>query len=272
MKPKTIYIIVEGPHDSSVVGAVIRRNGLNFKPISLREEVDKFWDDLIPSSFPGENDEGKPEFGRVQVPDFFKTADQLVAVQFAGGIDKIPRLLKDDLELLEIKTKRPDAIGIIIDADSSDAAAAHAALKLQIDALNMGVLIPDAPGSFAEAPHRLGVFVLPNNSRQGTLEDTMLECAAVAYPQLCPIANTAVASVSNAFDLNPNWLPDPEHRDFKKPAGPNKARAGMIGSVLKPTYAIGNSYRQQNWITEDTLKLPLLAQLSSFLSSLVGEW
>ena len=269
MKPKKIYIIVEGPHDSSVAGTVIRRNGLNFKSISLRTEVDSYWNNLIPTSFPGENEDGEPEFGQIKVPDFFKNTDQILAIQFAGGIDKIPRLLKDDLDLLG--ANQPDAIGIIIDADSTDAVAAYAALKTEIEKLKPGITLPELPGGIFDGLPKVGVFVLPNNQKQGTLEDTMLECAGVAYPQLVPIANTAVDLASTAFGANPDWLPAPEHKDFKKPAGPNKVRVSMIGSVMKPTYAIANSYRQQNWINKDTLELPLLGQLSTFLTLLLSE-
>jgi len=269
MKPRTIYIIVEGPHDSSIVGKIVRKNGLRFTPISLRNQVDTYWDNLIPKSFPQENDFGEPEFGRVRVPDFLKSSDQSLAVQTAGGITKLAPLLKDDLELFG--EKRPDAIGIVFDADARDAATAFAALKREIVELGINMQLPNMAGDILDGPPRVGVFVFPNNSRSGTLEDTMLECASKSYPQLLPVAIAAIDTVSKALSADPNWLSSPEHDDFNKPAGPNKARVSIIGSVMKPTYAIGNSYRQQRWITEDTLKLPLLGQLSSFLSNLIGE-
>jgi hypothetical protein len=267
MKPKSVYIIVEGPHDSSVISRIIRKNGLGFSPVSLRNEVDAYWDSLIPKSFPQENQDGQPEFGRVQVPDFLKTVDQMVAIQTAGGITKLPGLLKDDLELLG--PTGPDAIGIIIDADLTTAAEAYG--NFVTAARECGLQFGANAGSVADGPPRVGVFVLPDNNRTGTLEDTMLECAASAYPQMLPLADTVATTVRGALDGNADWLSSPERDDFNRPAGMNKVRVSVLGAVMKPTYAIGNSYRQQNWVSKHTLALPLLGQLSAFLTALIGD-
>lgn len=270
MKPKTIYLIVEGPHDSSVVARIIRKNGLGFSAVRLRNEVPSYWNPLIPTTFPDENDDGEPEFGRVQVPDFLKTGDQVVAIQGAGGIDKLPGILKDDLELLELYGKtKPDVIGIIIDADSGNAADAYTALITALQ--ETGLQFAAKAGGITDGPPRVGVFILPDNNRNGTLEDTMLESASSAYPQLLPLAESVATTVRQSLDAKSDWLPSPERDEFNKGAGMNKARVSVIGAVINPTSAIGNSYRQQNWITAETLKQPLLGQLSAFLTSLVGD-
>lgn len=267
MKPKTVYLLVEGPHDSSVVARIIRKNGLDFSAVSLRNQVDSYWDKLIPKSFPQENENGEPEFGRVQVPDFLKTVDQMVAIQTAGGITKLPGILKDDLDLLG-KTK-PDAIGIIIDADSGTAADTYTALIGTLQ--ESGLQFAAKAGEVTDGLPRVGVFVLPDNNRSGTLEDTMLESASIAYPQLLPLAETVATTVRQSLDANADWLSSPERDDFNKPAGMNKTRVSVLGAVMKPTYAIGNLYRQHNWITPETLKQPLLGQLSAFLKALIGD-
>jgi hypothetical protein len=267
MKPRTVYLIVEGPHDSSVVARIIRKNGLGFSAVSLRRKVDRYWDSLIPKSFPQENDDGEPEFGRVQVPDFLKTGDQMVAIQTAGGITKLPGIIKDDLELLG--KAKPDAIGIIIDADSGTAEDAYAALIGTLQ--ETGLQFPANAGEITAGPPRVGVFVLPDNNRSGTLEDTMLESASSAYPQLLPIAEAVATTVRQSLDAKADWLPSPECDDFNKPAGMNKTRVSVLGAIMKPTYAIGNSYRQQGWITNETLEQPLLGQLSAFLTHLIGD-
>jgi hypothetical protein len=270
MKPKTVYLIVEGPHDSAVAARITRKNGLGFSAVRLRNEVPSYWDPLIPTTFPGENDKGEPEFGRVQVPDFLKTCDQVVAIQSSGGIDKLPGILKDDLELLELHGKtKPDAIGIIIDADSGSAADAYTALITALQ--GAGLQFADKAGGVTDGPPRVGVFVLPDNNRNWTLEDTMLESASSAYPQLLPLAESVVTTVRQSLDTKTNWLPSTELDEFIKGAGMNKARVSVIGAVIKPTSAIGNSYRQQNWITVETLKQPLLGQLSAFLTTLIGD-
>jgi transposase-like protein len=96
------------------------------------------------------------------------------------------------------------------------------------------------------------------------------QCAASAFPQLLPIAETAVASVSSSLAADSNWLKCTERKEFGKPFGPNKARVSVIGAILKPTCATANTYRQHSWITEETLQLPKLGMLTSFLTELTS--
>lgn len=267
MRPKNVYLIVEGAHESAVVARIIRDNGLGFSAVNLRNSVHSYWDPLIPTSFPQMNEDDEPEFGRVRVPDFLKSADQMVAIQAAGGKTRLPIVLRDDLELLG--ATQPDAIGIVIDADSKPAGDAYRDLIASL--ADSGLRFSAKAGDVTADCPRVGVFVLPDNQSQGTLEDTMLESASIAYPQLLPLAETVVDGVRQSLHANPNWLPAPERRDFNKPAGMNKTRVSVLGAVMKPTYAISNSYRQQNWITTQTLQQPLLGRLSAFLTNLIGD-
>lgn len=267
MARRTTYIIVEGPHDSSVVGAVLRRNGLGLSPVSRLNDVDEFWKEVIPRTFPPIASDGEPQFGRVRVPDFYQTENHSVAIQTAGGLTQLVTTLNDDLQQL---SQLPDAIGFIIDTDNEDANAAFTGIIKKVSALKVALKFSEQSGKTLEGPPRTGVFVLPNNIDAGTLEDTMLECAGSAYPQLLPVAESAVETVTAALKANADWLPKKERTDFEKPFGPNKSRIGVIGAILKPTYAIGNTYRQHNWITDETLKLPKLSQLSTFLTELLS--
>lgn len=265
MKPRHTYIIVEGPHDSSVVSRILRKNGLGFQPISLRNAVDSIWDPVIPTTFPQINADNEPEFGRVTVPDFFQTHDQTVAIQFGGGISKLPTVLHDDMD--QLSTLPPDAIGLIIDADDGTAANAYATFKTAIQAAAFPFPLPDNHTQFHQGPPRIGVFVIPNNNDPGRLEDTMRECAEVAYPQILEVANSFVSNIESKFEADKNWLPASCRKDYST----DKLRVASIAAVLKPTYAIGNSYRQNKWITEDTLSQPRIAALSAFLTMLLGE-
>lgn len=265
MKPQHTYVIVEGPHDSCVVSRILQKNGLGFEPIALRNSVDSIWDGIIPSTFPQENDDGEPEFGRVLVPDFLKNAEQTVAIQFGGGITKLPTTLHDDMEFLT--EKLPDAIGLIIDADSDTASDAYKAFKEAIEKKAFPFELPLDHKHIHFGKPRIGVFVIPNNNDSGKLEDTMTECAQVAYPQLLEVANTFVSTVESHFQGDKNWLTGSCKRDYS----PDKLRVSAIASVMKPTYAIGNSYRQNKWITAETLSQPRIAALSDFLIKLLAD-
>jgi len=265
MRPRHTYIIVEGPHDSSVVARVLRKNGLGFQPISLRKSVDPIWGEIIPSTFPQVNADGEPEFGRVIVPDFLETHEQTVAIQFGGGITKLPTVLLDDMN--QLSAQPPDAIGLIIDADEATAAHAYAAFKTAIQQAAFPFPLPDDHTQFNQGPPRIGVFVIPNNNDPGRLEDTMSECASVAYPQLLNIANDFVNTVNGHFAANADWLSKPCRNEYSA----DKLRVSAIASIMKPTAAIGNSYRQNKWITEETLVLPRISALSEFLKRLLAD-
>lgn len=267
MALRTTYIIAEGPQDAAVAGKILRKRIAHLSAIRLRNEVDSFWDNLIPTTFPSLNTDDEPEFGRIRVPDFFQNTDHTVAIQTAGGLTQLVTMLCDDLENLNVI---PDNIGVIIDADNDDVNATYKRIVAAIKAKRQDLIFHERPGHVVAGPPKVGLFVLPNNSDSGTLEDTMLECAASAYPQLLPIAETAVASVSRSLAADANWLNRPERDEFGKPFGPNKARVSVIGAILKPTCAIANTYRQHPWITEETLRLPKLGILTQFLTELLA--
>ncbi len=129
---------------------ILRKNGLGFQPISLRNAVDSTWDPVIPTTFPQINADNEPEFGRVTVPDFFQTHDQTVAIQFGGGISKLPTVLHDDMD--QLSALPPDAIGLIIDADDGTAANAYATFKTAIQAADFPFPLPENHTQFHQGP------------------------------------------------------------------------------------------------------------------------
>lgn len=261
-----VYIITEGVQDSTVGGKLLRLLVPGLTPISRRREVSAFWDRMIPFAFPGRNNDNEEVFGRMVVPDFFQNEDISVAIQNSGGLDKLATVLRSDFDGLP---NLPDAIGIIIDADGKDVLTTHRTILTKIHAIRSDLAFGETPGSITPGPPKLGLFVLPNNQENGTLEDTMLECATTSYPQLLPIADTVIASVNSALDANIDWLSRPERDLFKKPYGQNKTRISVVGAIMKPTYAVQNTYREHNWITAETLVQPKLALLASFLRNLI---
>ena len=76
-------IVVEGPQDAAFVGVLLKERG--FKKTKLRNEVDPFWDPLMPKQFPA-NPQGRLDHV-VKFPDIYTNKDpqQSVAVAAAGG-------------------------------------------------------------------------------------------------------------------------------------------------------------------------------------------
>lgn len=272
MARRTTYIIVEGPHDTAVIGKTLRVNGLNLQPVPLFKDVDPLLKQLVPRTFPpkqrvDEGEEALEEFKRVQVPEFYQNDAHAVAVQWAEGYDQVATVLDDDLKLLD---ELPSSIGIVVDADQENVIEVFADMCARVKAVRDSLGFAGEAGSIHAGPPRTGIFILPDNSSLGTLEDLLLECALVAYPQLVPIANDVETAVSSAFAADSNWLAKIEAKEFKKPAGPKKAKISVMGAVLKPSRAIGNTIRDHKWVSADTLKLPMLQKLSGFLTALVS--
>jgi hypothetical protein len=73
---------------------------------------------------------------------------------------------------------------------------------------------------------RCGVFVLPDNVSEGTLEDLLLEAAGVAYPTLLAGAQRYVEGVS----LDGPGFDRDDRGAFGAPAGRKKATVACIAN------------------------------------------
>ena len=203
-----------------------------------------------------------------QFAQFYHNDTTLVWLICTDGCDNFANHLDVILEA-SIKNAPPDAIGLLIDADTQ---APDKRLEqwsptvrdtLQLHRLPLPVQWQ--PGEVAGAP-AIGVFVMPNCSDQGTLEDLLLACARKAYPQLHKAADELVGKRSGIladFDHK-------ERKEIEKPAGPNKVTLGVMGAFLKPGRTIQTSIQEHRWVSSETVALPALAPLIKFLSILLG--
>lgn len=262
------YFIVEGPHDSAVIGKLLRQPPLSLTPVPLMKDVDTFWAPLIPRTYPPKNPATHDEeFKRVQVPEFYQNQTLSVAVQWAEGFDKIATVLNDDLDVLN---GMPAAIGVLVDADTKQVQAVFEDVRDQIQAKLVALNFANA-GVVTQGNPSTGIYVLPDNANPGTLEDLLLDCAVVAYPQLHPIAVGVSTAVANGLAGNAAWLSKSDSKDFRKNAGPKKTQMGVMGSVLKPSRAIANTIRDHSWISPATMALPRVKQLAEFVAALVRQ-
>jgi hypothetical protein len=160
----------------------------------------------------------------------------------------------------------PDAVGVLLDADSSMLPATRFEAVREALRAKVKLSLPEQPGQVSAASPRCGIFVLPDNLKPGTLEALLLECADLQYPELLADARALVARVqaSGVQGLTPEDL-----KDFNKPAGPHKAVVACMASILKPGKAIQTSIQDNRWLEGPALDLPRIAAVGRFLKELL---
>lgn len=257
------YLAVEGPHDSAFVGSFLKFYGLSLVR-EISEIKGTFFEELTRINFPVDGDLLK----RIPVPMFFKKGeDILIAISCASSDDKLVddvtemviSLLPEDLDGIEDFS----GIGIVADMDSPSSPLdrfnefADGLKKLKLPH-------PTKAGKVATGPLNTGIFILPDNENTGTLEDILIPCAEIVYPNLLNSAQELVEKI----DINSDEFKKRDKKELKKPAGPKKATINIIGSVLKPGKAIQVSIQDNRWISDETRKLPQIANFDSFLKTL----
>lgn len=129
---------------------------------------------------------------------------------------------------------------------------------------SLGLAIPDMAGTVSAPPRRCGIFVLPDNKSDGTLETILLECAQAMYPELLVGAKTFVNAVDiNLYDAN-------DMKDFTKPAGRSKATVASVASILRPGKSIQVSIQDNRWFQDKAFKLPSVVAVQTFLANLLA--
>ena len=259
MSVRYVYLVVEGPHDVEFVGRLLKPHGL--ERVRFFEKLAAYWHRLVPTNFPHKGD----LLARVPVPIFFESAEVSLAVHAAGSDSQIPKTVGDTLQV--ILPAPPDAVGIILDADSKLMPAARfTKLHGELSQLALGLNLPAQSGAITSGAPRCGIFVLPDNLNPGTMEDLLLECAALNYPGLLTAAQALVAQVQ---PTDPSFTEE-DMKDFLKPAGRNKATVASIVGVLKPGKAVQTSIQDNRWLEAQALSLPRILTVRQFLKDLLA--
>jgi hypothetical protein len=252
--PKYGYLVVEGPHDIEFVARLLSR--WDFRRVRNEPELDRFWEDLIPRTYPPSGDLLK----RVPVPLFLKNDSHSLAVHTAIGDTRIAQTVEENAALIDLG--HLTGVGVILDSDSEQTPPQrYASVRSELAA--RGFQLPEDAGTLADGRPRFGAFVLPDNASRGTLEDLLLECASVVYPHLLFSAQTHVKTADGDTTLQPA-----DRDDFDKPAGHNKAIVGSMASVLRPGKAVQVSIQDNRWLRDETLNRPRIRAVQDFLASL----
>lgn len=248
------YLVVEGPHDVEFSIRLIQSRAASLSRIKKIEDLDETFQRLVPDKFPHGGDLLK----RVPVPVFLQDNDFAIAIHAAGGDSNIATCLEDTS--LVLKSGALSAIGVILDSDSKESPGDRHK-KLLEAIVDSGILVPSQPGEISKSQPSTGVYVLPDNISQGTLEDLLLECGKLAYPEHLQAATDFVGDIFEKCIGK-------EFSDLHLPAGKNKAIIGSVAELLKPGKAIQVSIQDNKWLKGSALQIERIKKAADFLAEL----
>jgi hypothetical protein len=252
---KYCYLLTEGAQDIAFLIKLLKYQGI--KQIEKRSQVDPFWDELIPKTFPY-NDELNRQ---VPVPKFLEGNGLSIALQGAVGDTRLVNTIQEDLAL--IPQEQLLGIGIILDADNREPQERFDKIKAEIENLNLGLDISSSPGIVSQSKVRFGVFVLPDNQTKGTLENILIECGENNYQQLIELSREYISKIDES------QLKSGDLKEIRKPAGKNKAIIGGVSNILKPGRTLQVSLQDNDWIDSRTINLDKIKLVRKFLCQIL---
>lgn len=260
-------IVVEGAHDASFFGYLIQ--GLGYQKARTLDQLPEWWRRLIPRTYPVT---AKGTLDRViRIPDVYTDSrGNDLGIVNAGGDTGVAGNLQETLKLLDVA--RFVAIGLAIDADHQITARQRFDdLITQLTAMNdegqrehatgFPIPLPDQPGVIAPGPPRLGIFILPDNARAGTLETVLLEAAARDHPVIHRGARILVNYLATR-PLIPTGLTG-------NPGRHAKAMAGTVANVLVPGASLAVALHTGGWFGDGATDVPAMKTAQAFLRELV---
>jgi hypothetical protein len=250
------YLVVEGPHDVEFAYRLLSPYGM--KRIQCKNEVDAFFHSLIPVRFPLEDGDIQK---RVPIPLFLQSETHAIAIRSAMGDSQLVNVMVSSTALLTDLNEYV-GVGILLDSDRQNPVDRYAAIKRELLEKSQQFKLHDELGQVNRGQPNLGAFVLPDNATLGTLEDLLLKCAEVVYPNLLEIAQNYVDAAKNT-NLNREEL-----KEIEKPAGRNKAIVGAMATIMKPGKSVQASIQDNGWLKGEALSLSRIKSVQEFLQIL----
>jgi hypothetical protein len=240
---------VEGPHDQALVGKLLELYGLEkFK--GERDSLASFWEKFIPT-YPIR---GKL-YVRLDMPSIFSSSTHSVAI-YQGEGSNLCKNLKAKIGEHDPWMKDIHAFGLILDAD--DETPQQKATDYAQELQQLYPNLSDEPGKIIAGEPRTGIYVLPDNKNKGTLDNMLVDCAAIIYPDHLAGAVQFLGGLK--ADYTSHW----------RPYSREKATVATIVSVLKPGAANAASISQNAWICTKTVnEIAEVALLGNFLKELL---
>jgi len=244
---KYTLILCEGAHDLAGLTSLVtccsgwqrEKNVPNVLPQSLGV------------SFPRlrENRYGAPIFD--PLPKYLCRGDQWLEIRQLNGIKNVLGDLAVDL----LRQARPDAVGVVVDANDegveSRVKAFHDRFRELWDhatQVKVGRVVRGNP--------RLGLWVAPNNKSAGRMEDSLLKAAARAKPKLVACGKRFATSLER---LEPgDWS-----------AYRHKAILGAMHQTVMPGASLAVGLEQSEcWFDSSIANVPPFKKLLQFIEDL----
>jgi hypothetical protein len=266
-------LAVEGAHDAAFFAKLLLRRG--FVAIDTIEEVPRFWDPLVPRTYPPADRNGRLE-RVITFPEFFhRPADGATfAVSVAGGDTLLLDRVRDALDVRD--APEFTSIGVVLDTDHAVDEPARFAEFLAwfavwnqegVADLRPGFPLPTPAGPRivqAGAP-RFGVFQLPGLEQQGALENVLLECAVATYPAINAAAVIYLDAVHAAYPGQATPV-----KKSRTASGRSKALCGVIANALLPGASLAVSLRRSEWVPQAEEAIPFVREAAAFLDALLA--
>ena len=240
---------VEGPHDQAFISKLLKQQRLE-EFNGRRDSVDPFWEKFIPT-YPKN---GKL-YDRLDMPSIFFSPTHSVVV-YQGEGSNLCKNLKGRIREHDPYVKDIHAFGLVLDADTVSPQQKATKYTNELRELYPGLV--SEPGKIVAGEPRTGIYVLPDNKRPGTLDNILVDCATVMYPDHKVSAIQFLDSLNSA------------HKSHWGPFDHEKSMVSTIVSVLKPGAANTSSIRQDDWICDKTVNgVAEVALLGEFLKDLL---
>ncbi|GHO93181.1 hypothetical protein KSF_032290 [Reticulibacter mediterranei] len=248
MSLKYCLLATEGPHDQAAIAKLLQLSGLT-KFDGNGANLDPFWGGFVPT-YPKK---GKL-YVRLDMPSILTSATHSIAVYWGEGSELIKNLIAITTNHMRY-AREIYSFGLIVDADNRqpDAVAKKKAKELR----TIFPSLSEMPGSITNGPPRTGIYVLPDNKRQGSLDSMLNECASIVY---LDHKKGALQFINDLDEIHTKDL------IFTKK---DKALVACITSILQPGAANTSSIAQDDWISEKTIYQKDVVLLYRFLSDLL---
>lgn len=268
-------LIVEGAHDAAFFGQLLATRG--FAEVKTKAQVPDFWKQTIPNQFPVRPD---GRLDRVMpYPEIYTRGGEgdVVGIEVAEGDGAVLKALRNYLDQYEITDFA--SLSLVLDTDlEATEAERFAALQALIGPWNAKGLADERPGfplGFPEVantvvpgPPRVGVYLLPGQGAQGSLETILLACAEARDPDLHQRAQALITATDESENYPADADPDPL-KALRRGSGRAKAQCGVIGNIFKPGASLAVSLREAAWLPTVETEIPALAQAAAFLDALL---
>jgi uncharacterized protein DUF3226 len=260
-------IIVEGAHDASFLGRLLKARGFAFANKLSLVPVD--WKILFPKTFPMD---GETLDRVMRFPEIFTQDDLTIGITTSGSDSRLISTLRFVIDAMGLASL--SGIAVFIDTDKHDTISRFAAIQKQITAMNNAALeegqpgypiaVPQIAGVMETGAPPVGVFLFPDNSKPGALEDILLECARINHPDIATRATALVTDLDKKYPAG--------HADLKAlrtGVGKGKAMVGTIANVLRPGASVAVSLAQTNWMARPAFEHALVSGVDAFLGALL---